>query len=786
MKRETATLLRLGVRRFGRWAARHHLGRKLSIVLLAAALAAGVGTYMAFTGVPPFAGDVNAVLLMLYLDMAIGLLLGAVVAQRLVELWGQRLRGSAGAKLHVRLVMLFAAVAVTPTAIVIVLSGVFFHKGIESWFTDKVGTAVRSSVRAAEGYLSEHKNLIRADALAMANDLNTAASRLIVNPGRLNQAISTQALLRNLTEAIVIDGQGRVLGRSGMSFSLQFERFPIETFEAARRNEPIMLISDKEDRVRTMVPLEGFLDAFLVVGRPVDPMVLAYIESTRRAANEYERLRGARASFQVTFVLIFAAVALLLLLAAVWIGLILANHVAGPIVGLIRAAERMRGGDLTARVAEVGVGDEIGSLSRAFNRMASQLANQQHQLIEANRELDLRNRFTEAVLSGVSAGVIGLDHRGRINLPNRVASLLLDTDLTQAIGHELAEVVPEMAAVVADARKRPERTLETQIKVSRAGRARTLLVRVSADLSEGEVKGFVVTFDDITELQSAQRTAAWADVARRIAHEIKNPLTPIQLSAERLKRKYLKEISSDPETFKTCTDTIVRQVGDIGRMVDEFSAFARMPAAVMKGENLAELCQHAIYLQKNARGDVDFMLRLPPGALVMPCDARQVGQALTNLLQNALDAIDGREAQPGVSLPRGRIDVTVARDASAVAIAVADNGKGLPAEGRERLTEPYVTTRTKGTGLGLAIVKKIMEDHGGEVRLTDNPGGGAVATLDFPQRDAESGASGAGGAELGTEAAVGGASEDKTNETKTKEGAASAPTLKPQAVAHGA
>jgi two-component system, NtrC family, nitrogen regulation sensor histidine kinase NtrY len=775
MKRETTTLLRLGVRRFGRWAARHHLGQKLSIVLLAAALAAGVCTYMAFTGVPPFTGDVDGVLLTLYADLAIGLLLGGVVAHRLVALWGQRLRGSAGAKLHARLVMRFVALAVTPTAFLIILSGVFFHKGIEAWFTDKVGTAVRSSVRAAEGYLSEHKNLIRADALAMANDLNTEASRLIANPGRLNQVLSTQALFRNLTEAIVIDGQGRVLGRTGLSFSLQFERFPVEQFEAARRGEPVMLISDKDDRVRSMVPLEAFqpLDAFLVVGRPVDPVVLAYIESTRRAADEYELLRGKRAKFQVTFVGIFAAVAVLLLLVSLSVGLIITDHVVRPIVGLIQAAERMRGGDLTARVPEVGVGDEIGSLSRAFNRMASQLANQQHELLEANRQLDLRNRFTEAVLSGVTAGVIGLDHRGRVNLPNRVASQLLDTDLNQAIGHELAEVVPEMAAVVADARKRPERTLEAQIKLSRAGSARTLLVRVSVDVSEGEVKGFVITFDDITELQSAQRKAAWADVARRIAHEIKNPLTPIQLSAERLKRKYLKEISSDPETFKNCTDTIVRQVGDIGRMVDEFSAFARMPTAVMKGENMAELCQHALYLQKNARGDVDFKLEMPAGHMIWPCDSRQVGQALTNLLQNALDAIDGRDAQDGVELPRGRIDMTVARDVRGMTIAVADNGKGLPQDDRERLTEPYVTTRTKGTGLGLAIVKKIMEDHGGEVRLADNPGGGAIVTLDFPQRDA-----GSGGPESKT--------DSNMQDNKTKEGAASAPTLKPQAVAHGA
>ncbi len=734
MKPEPATRLRILARQLARWGRRHRLGRVFSAVLLVATLGAGVATYMAFAGVPPLAGGVNTVLLMLYIDLALGLMLGAVVAHRMAGLWAQRMRGSAGAKLHVRLVVMFSAVAVTPTVIVAFFSALFFQFGIQSWFNQQVATAVRNSVLAAESYLSEHKNNIRADALAMANDLNADAPRLMASPARFNQVVATQALLRNLTEAIVVDGNGHLLARSAYSFSFEFERFPADAIEQARGGEVAMLIGDKEDRVRAIVKLDRFFDAYLLVGRPVDPNVLSYIEQTRKAATQYEELRGARASFQITFALIFAVVALLLLLAAVWVGLLLANHLARPIAALITAAERVRGGDLTTRVPEVGVGDEVGSLSRAFNRMASQLANQQHELIEANRQLDLRNRFTEAVLSGVSAGVIGLDQKGRINLPNKAASQLLGTDLTQAIGRELAELAPEMAAAIDDARRRPERVVESQIKLARGGATRTLLVRVSADHADGDVKGFVVTFDDITELQSAQRTAAWADVARRIAHEIKNPLTPIQLSAERLKRKYMREITTDPETFRTCTDTIVRQVGDIGRMVDEFSAFARMPAPVMRAESLAELCRHAVELQKHARADIDFVLRLPSGDLMLPCDARQVGQALTNLLQNALDAIDGREQRQGQALPRGRIELAVERQPKSFVVSVIDNGKGLPVDGRERLTEPYVTTRAKGTGLGLAIVKKIMEDHGGEIRLTDNPTGGSVVVLEFPLR----------------------------------------------------
>ncbi|MGQ0676214.1 MAG: ATP-binding protein [Rhodospirillales bacterium] len=764
MKREIWTQLKVQGRRLVQWAERHRIGRVFTVLLLLATLAAGVGTYMAFAGGRFLAGGANTLLLMLYIDLALGLLLAAVVAQRLARLWAQRMRGSAGAKMHTRLVMMFGIVAVTPAVVVAFLSALFFHYGIQGWFNTRVATAVQNSVLAAEAYLAEHKSLIRADALAMANDLNTEATRLMADPARLTQTVSTQALFRNLTEAMVVDGAGRVLARTAYTFSLEFERFPREALDVARAGEVAMIVGDRDDRVRALVRLDRFFDAYLFVGRPVDPKVLSYIDTTRRAAREYEQLRGARAYYQITFVGIFAVVALLLLLAAIWVGLLFANHLARPIADLIAAAERVRAGDLETRVPEVGVGDEVGSLSRAFNRMASQLANQRHELIEANRQLDLRNRFTEAVLSGVSAGVIGLDQRGRVNLPNRIASQLLGVDLNQAIGRELAETVPEVASIIADARRRSERAPDTQIRLMRAGRPRTLLVRVAVDRADGEVKGFVVTFDDITELQSAQRTAAWADVARRIAHEIKNPLTPIQLSAERLKRKYLKEIASDPETFKTCTDTIVRQVGDIGRMVDEFSAFARMPAPVMKAENLAELCQHAIHLQKHARHDVEFALTLPPGDLKLPCDARQVSQALTNLLQNALDAIDGREAAPGKALPPGRVELAVLRDLRAVVVTVADNGRGLPAEGRERLTEPYVTTRTKGSGLGLAIVKKIMEDHGGDLRLGDNPGGGAMVTLEFPVRS----------------------DADAPPDGKAETGEAGPMAMKPQAVAHGA
>jgi two-component system nitrogen regulation sensor histidine kinase NtrY len=362
--------------------------------------------------------------------------------------------------------------------------------------------------------------------------------------------------------------------------------------------------------------------------------------------------------------------------------------------------------------------------------MTHQLSSQRQDLVDANRELDERRRFTETVLAGVSSGVIGLDSAGRIHLPNRSAGELLGINLDEQVGNDIRDVIPDLAEPLDEAVRRPDKLIQREVRLSTpGGRSRMLLVRVAAERLDAEIIGYVVTFDDITELVSAQRKAAWADVARRIAHEIKNPLTPIQLSAERLKRKYLKEIHSDPETYVNLVETIVRQVGDIGRMVDEFSSFARMPAPQIKPDDLNDICRQAVFLQKTGNPDVEFVHQLPEGKVAVLCDGRLIGQALTNLLKNAVEAIQGRD-QPDA--PRGRVALSLDRQPDKLVVTVEDNGKGLPTENRERLTEPYVTTRTKGTGLGLAIVKKIMEDHGGDLYLEDAPGGGARIGLVFP------------------------------------------------------
>ncbi len=728
------------VQRLRLWAARFGLARKLAIALTLVAVAAGIATYGALTG-EDFAPDPRTILLLLNFDLIILLLLFAVVARRIVQLWAERRRGSAGSRLHVRLVVLFSALAAAPAIIVAVFSALFFNLGVQAWFSDKVRAALRESLAVAEAYLDEHRSTIRADVMAMASDLNREGPLLLADPRRFQQFVSAQSALRALSEAVVFDNRGRVLAYSGLTLTLEFAVVPAWAIQRAKAGDVVFLDPDSDnplggsldDRVRALVHLERMDGAFLLVGRYVEAKVVAHVDQTREAVAAYETLEGRRSGLQITFAMIFVVVALLLLLAAVWTGLVLANRLVRPIGGLIAAAERVRGGDLAARVAERQADDELGTLARAFNRMTSQLETQQRELVEANRQLDYRRRFTEAVLSGVSAGVVGLDAEGRINLPNRSASTLLASDLDRLIGAPFAEVVPEMASLLATARASPTRVAHDAIAVQRGGRRRMLTVRIAGEPLEGGQMGYVVTFDDVTELEAAQRQAAWADVARRIAHEIKNPLTPIQLSAERLKRKYLGEIQNDPETFRACTETIIRQVGDLGRMVDEFSSFARMPAPVMREEDLVELVRQTVFLQRNARPEIRFRIDLPTERIVFTLDRRQIGQAVTNLLQNAVEAIQGREPQGDGALPPGEVVVRVGIADSRPFVNVIDNGKGLPIEDRDRLAEPYVTTRVKGTGLGLAIVKKIMEDHGGELTLGDRPdGSGANVSLIFP------------------------------------------------------
>ena len=731
------------------------LGKGITLVLAGFAIALVVPTFVVMSGKLPRPNTVYALVLS---DLTVLLLLGAVLAGRLTRVWVERRRGSAGSRLHVRLVLLFSVVAVTPAIVVAVFSTMVFNLGIQTWFNDPVRTALQEGLQASRGYLEEHRNNIRTDALGMANDLERAGYLLTNDPKAFGDILAAQTGLRGLTEAVIFQpDNNQILASAGLMAGLGADLPPAWAVDQARTGDVAVLGAEDSNSVRAVVALNSTPMLMLEIGRPVDPGILEHMKRTEAAVATYNRMDRSRSGLQVAFALVFALVALLVLAAAVLIGLVMANQIARPVGELITAAERVRGGDLAVRVAEAATGDELAGLSRAFNRMTGQLAAQRSELMDAYSRLDERRRFTETVLSGVSAGVIGLDPQGCVELPNRAASELLGVDLLAAIGRRLDEVVPAFAGLLAEATDRAqaaadpaERPRTAELQIGPANGRRTLLVRIGADRNRlaapradgeddaagaprGRSFGFVATFDDITELQSAQRKAAWSDVARRIAHEIKNPLTPIQLAAERLKRRFTREITSDPETFVQCADTIVRHVGDIGRMVDEFSAFARMPLPAIRTEDLGRIAREALVLQKTGHPEITWVTAgIPERGPLVACDRRQIGQALTNLLQNATDSVAARHAGAA-----GRIEISLHTVGDEVGLSVADDGLGLPAQDRARLTEPYVTHKPKGTGLGLAIVKKIMEDHGGRIALEDRaddpgagwPGDGAKATL---------------------------------------------------------
>ncbi|MEQ9329611.1 MAG: PAS domain-containing sensor histidine kinase [Rhodospirillales bacterium] len=715
------------------WSERKGIGDKLAIALLIAAGISAIVTFIAMAQANP-GGSTRTIVRMLFVDFGLLILLGILLGRRIVRLWLARRRGEAGSRMQARFVFLFSLIAVAPALLVAVFSALFLNIGVQGWFSDRVRTAVSESLNVAEAYVRENMQAIAADTAAIALVIDRQAPQLSRDVNYFTEVLTNETFNRNLAESIVFRHAGEqrlVVARGGLGLSLADESIPEYAFAQANSGEIAVLADGATERVRALVRLRSMPELYLYDGRYLDPKVSNYLQTTRRAVEDYERLETERSGIEITFAMIFGIVALLLLFIAILIGFAVANRLARPIGELANAAEKVRAGDLGARAPETRAGDELDLLSGAFNRMTQQLELQQRELLSTNSELDERRRFTEAVLEGVSAGVVGLTAKGTIDLANRAASELLGIDLDERTGEAMVSVAPEFTELMATAIGHPARTVSGNIERTRAGHPQTLHVRVASETSDAGVAGFVVTYDDISDLLTAQRQAAWSDVARRIAHEIKNPLTPIQLSAERLKRRYLKQITDDPDTFSACTDTIVRQVGDIRQMVDEFSNFARMPRAVLEREDIGKICRDALFLQKQAHRDIDFSSEIGEG-IMFACDRRLIGQAITNLLQNAIDAIEGREKPAdGSDLPKGEIELSVTSEDGRHVVTVTDNGRGLPKENRSRLTEPYVTTRAKGTGLGLAIVKKIMEDHGGRLYLEDANGAGARVRLVF-------------------------------------------------------
>ncbi len=688
----------------------------LALAVSLAAIVSGIFTYLTLTGLAPYTPAPATVVVLLVVDLSLALTLAGLIAWRLTRLWMERRSGAAGSRLHLRLVGTFAGIAVVPAILVAIFAAVSLNLGVEAWFSDRVQTALNNSVSVADAYVEEHKQVIRNDILAMAFDLNRNGPLLLRDPERFRSYLESQAAIRALPAVYLVDSTGKVLASAKQR--TMPDRGPVtpQQVEEAKAGDVVVLAEPDENAVSALIKLDAFVDTYLLVTRLVDPQVLEHQQGTHDAVSEYQRLSQNRGEIQLTFAALYVVVAMLILLGAVSLALWAANRIVTPIGRLAGAAERVSEGDLRVRVQVSEDDDEIASLGETFNRMTSQLEAQRKELTDANQQLDSRRRFTEAMLAGVSAGVVGLDGDGRLTLINKTAARLLDVAPEDTEGRHYSESMPELSGLIRRAMLDAQGRAAGEVDVRRRAALRHLNVQVSSEAGD-KTHGFVVTFDDITDLVSAQRTAAWADVARRIAHEIKNPLTPIQLSAERLKRKYAGEVSSDPDIFAQCTDTIIRQVGDIGRMVDEFSSFARMPAPVLRSEEARELVRHAVFLQRVAQPQIAFEVTMPTSPVVFECDGRLVSQALTNVLKNAVEAIATRMGAGDTS--PGRVAIGMDVTASRLIISMRDNGIGLPAEHRHRLTEPYVTTRAKGTGLGLAIVRKILDDHGGELALED-------------------------------------------------------------------
>ncbi len=707
----------------------------------------GLATYAALRSAPPFGNNPEVVIWLLNADLIAFCVLGLLVARRVILLYTVWRRGIPGARLHLRLVYIFGLLAMAPAVIMTVFSLFFFHYGVQTWFSDRVKTAVNESQEVAEAYLREHHQVIKADVLAMAKDLDSEASLIVTNPAGFEKYIQTQSFMRDLPEVILFQRNGNVLIESGISIGFGVEDVSDVALDRADFGDVVLLTDTDDSRVRALVKLSNFPNAYLFVGRAVDPKVIGHLQTTKEAVQKYDEMATHYIGLRTTVTLIYIVVALVLLLSAIWFALVFARRISMPITQLIEASERVRHGDLTTQPLENSGLEEFDYLNRSFQRMTSQIRDQRDELIDANRRMDERRQFTETVLAGISSGVLSLDKSERITLVNTPATQILQKERADVMGKKIEAVLPGVSELIVQAYAKPHKVHQSEIKLQlEDGSRRVFLVRVAIELLGEQDIGAVITFDDISNLQSAQRKAAWADVARRIAHEIKNPLTPIQLSAERLKRKYLDKIPVDDQTiFSQCVDTIVRHVGDIGHMVNEFSAFARMPEPKFQPEPIAHIFRDSLMFYKEAHQDtvfdgLDNLDKLKDVMIV--CDEQQVRQVLTNILQNAYESIAERAKDVGDYIPRLGIGVTV--DDEILAFSITDNGTGLPKDtDPEALTEPYITFKEKGTGLGLAIVKKVMEDHGGHItfgdkNLLDFPPvwknwGGATVTMTFPR-----------------------------------------------------
>ncbi|MEM9028193.1 MAG: PAS domain-containing sensor histidine kinase [Pseudomonadota bacterium] len=692
----------------------------LAIVVLS--LFSALATYLILTNLTPITPRGEVVFFVLFANV---LLVGAVIAVvawqgvRLYNAWRTKV---AGARLHIRIVALFSLIAILPALLLAIAATTTFVRAIDGWFAERTRQIIENSLEVANAYVEEHGQVIRTDVVNMARDLNEAAHLLQSDPKRFRELVFVQAGLRDLPVAYIIDQTGKPLVTAIENPKIPYRAPPAELIKIAEGGQVPVLEPRDAYRVAAISRLKDHPGIYVFVARGVSPKVIRELRRTEAGVEEYTLLRKRRSGLQVAHGLLYFLISLTGMLAAIWAGLWFAGRFVAPIGRLIAAAQHISRGNLNVVLPiRRGEGD-LRRLSSTFNTMTSELKSQRDELVSANQQLLERRRFTEAVLSGVSAGVIGLDSHGQIRLVNPSAETLLSQSADVLVGQSLDTALPDLSAYLT--------AIEQDAALARSpspltmvidGEERTFGVRLTREAT-GTDRGKVVTLDDITELVAAQRTSAWADVARRIAHEIKNPLTPIQLSAERIRRKYGKVLTEDREVFDKCTDTIVRQVDAVARLVDDFSSFAKMRAPSFQAQDLRTVVREPVTLFQMSLETVDIALNLPDEPVVSAVDADHLGQVVTNLVKNAAEAIEtaAQRGDRGADY-RGRIEVDLTRTGDIAELQVADNGTGLDKQHRKRLLEPYVTTKKKGTGIGLAIVQQIIEQHGGTIMLEDVP-----------------------------------------------------------------
>ncbi|MEM7047657.1 MAG: ATP-binding protein [Pseudomonadota bacterium] len=705
-------------------------GDILTGLLFLMAVAAGIATYIMLVQPPTVWGDTNTLLVLLNLDLALTLALLLLIGRRIFLSIRQHRRADAGARLHTQLLITFGIVTALPALILALFSALFFYFGVQTWFSERVEKAVNQSLSVAQAYLDEHQRNLHNDLLAMANDINDQSTALQIGEIDFNEFITTQAILRGLSEAMVISSRGDILARAQLTLRLQFESLEQSLITQAREGGVLQWTSPENDRVRTLVQLRNIPDTFLIIGRDIEQQVIQYMQDVIVAEQEFRSLQEQTANLQIRLTIIYLTIAALLVLASMWWGMRFAERLAEPIARLIGAANLIRIGRLGVTVQTPETIEDLRDLTLAFNRMSEQLKDQRDNLITTHKEQEERRRFTETILAGVTSGVLALDHKGVVQMTNSAANKMIKHP--EVIGQPIHKVVPELAALLPGRAKEPAKPTTHQVKIQDADGTHRWIVSTSAIYDSGTLHSYVMTFDDVTDLLTAQRAAAWSDMARRIAHEVKNPLTPIQLAAERLQKRLDQDKDLDIEIARSCIDTILRQVMIIGRLVGEFSAFARMPEPSFAPVDLIGLIKDVAAVQATAFDQITIRTEIPKDLVTIEADEGQLTQVLNNVIDNARQGIERSER-------RGEIVITVMPPTPAapnhLTITIQDNGVGLPPDmDVDRLTEPYMTTREGGIGVGLAIVQKIIQDHKGSLTLRGHHPHGTLVSMRLPLR----------------------------------------------------